>query len=571
MSYTAIKVNVGNASQGTTIGFKYPSVLGFLEKGKTYTLQFKARALSNSKILDKIFVNEQKLDAIRIDDFEEVEFSDGVMGHLCYITFKANSDMNKPMLKIGRVATSIDIKNTDIFEFTDISLAYGKLKAYDSRVGDFKLLKQSINTKIQQLANSIVLSAKKEEVDELAEKVSEALGQIQVEAGKITLMVKKGELNSLIEQLPDSVKVAFNNISSEWVFDSNKFTNKVEGKTGLSLGRGRLNVNRHDDGKPVGYYGQTFSTIPSSEQKYWGNVISGTYRSYYTDIGYNPTVKEEGDSTSTGFDPFMKYVFYPYGTAYPQQGIYVFKDMILQQKLEIMNALKLHWHVDLGTNNEFRLGDESNALWCMYSNRWRSTNREMTIIPGVNSYGGVMVDGNGYFKPINTGGAYSLGTTQNPFYKLYAVDTSNIVSDERTKTDIVYLDEQVKPISLGDRANISTELTTEDFRNFIKNTLRLASYRYNMALEKGDTETNIGFIAQDILYDKVGSNIVQLADKKDLNSELSYNQGNYISVIAGALQEEIKFRDNQIEALEKENKNLKSRLDKIEKILGITK
>ena len=50
MSYTAIKVNVGNASQGTTIGFKYPSVLGFLEKGKTYTLQFKARALSNSKI-----------------------------------------------------------------------------------------------------------------------------------------------------------------------------------------------------------------------------------------------------------------------------------------------------------------------------------------------------------------------------------------------------------------------------------------------------------------------------------------------------------------------------------------
>ena len=71
------------------------------------------------------------------------------------------------------------------------------------------------------------------------------------------------------------------------------------------------------------------------------------------------------------------------------------------------------------------------------------------------------------------------------------------------------------------------------------------------------------------MFDKVGSNIVQLADKKDLNSELSYDQGNYISVIAGALQEEIKVRDNQIEALEKENKKLKSRLDNIEKILSI--
>ena len=67
----------------------------------------------------------------------------------------------------------------------------------------------------------------------------------------------------------------------------------------------------------------------------------------------------------------------------------------------------------------------------------------------------------------------------------------------------------------------------------------------------------------------VGSNIVQLSDNKDLYSELSYDQGNYISVIAGALQEEIKFRDKQIEALEKENKNLKSRLDNIEKLLSI--
>ncbi|MBP3906717.1 MAG: tail fiber domain-containing protein [Peptostreptococcaceae bacterium] len=408
---------------------------------------------------------------------------------------------------------------------------------------------------------------KKQEAEQNSKEYTNS--QIKVINDSISLYVKKNDLNSLVQQMPDSIKVAFNNISSEWIFDANKFTNKVDGKIGLTLGSGRLNVSRFEDGKPIGYYGQTFSEIPNSTQKYWGNTISGTYRSYYTDIGYNPNVKEYGDSTATGFDPFMKFVFYPYGTAYPTQGIYVFKDMILQQKLEVMNALKLHWHVDLGSNNSVRIGDKTNSLYKVFSNSYSSSKQEIDITPGVNSYGGIIINGAGYMNPTNTGGAYALGTTQKPFYKLYAVNATSVTSDKRLKTDIIYLDENVKPVSLGNRANISTELTTEDFRDFIKNTLRLASYRYNIALEKGDTETNIGFIAQDILYDKVGSNIVQLADKKDLNSELSYNQGNYISVIAGALQEEIKFRDNQIETLEKENKNLKSRLDNIEKILSI--
>ena len=444
----------------------------------------------------------------------------------------------------------------------------------DEKVNNFpsQLWEEYLNTlevlkASMQNARTKHTNIKKQEAEQNSKEYTNS--QIKVVNDNISLYVKKNDLDSLIQQMPDSIKVAFNNISTEWIFDANKFINKVNGKTGLTLSHGRLNVNRFDDGKPVGYYGQTFSNIQNSDQRYWGNVISGTYRSYYTDIGYNPNVMEDGDSTGTGFTPFMKFVFYPYGTAYPSQGIYVFKDMILQEKLELMNALKLHWHVDLISNNTIRFGDIDNSLYKIYSNNYSSSNKDIYITPGVNTYGGLIVNGDGYFTPTNTGGAYTLGTTQKPFYKLYAVNSTSVTSDKRAKTDIVYLDEQVKPISLGGRANISTELTTEDFRDFIKNTLRLASYRYNIALEKGDTETNIGFIAQDILFDKVGSNIIQLADKNDLDSELSYNQGTYISVIAGALQEEIKVRDKQIEALEKENKELRSRLDKIDKILGI--
>ena len=468
-------------------------------------------------------------------------------------------------------------RTLDIDSFGNVRLDVTEMYVNSESVATDNSVKEYTNSQIKVLNDNISLKVDSTTyntgISNINKTIEETKAEIKLTTDNINLEVNKKvgktEFSSLIQQNANSVKVAFNNISSEWLFDANKFTNKVDGKTGLSLGSGRLNVNRFEDGKPVGYYGQTFSEIPNSTQKYWGNVISGTYRSYYTDIGYNPNVMEDGDSTGIGFDPFMKFVFYPYGTAYPQQGIYVFKDMILQQKLEVMNALKLHWHVDLGSNHSIRIGDKTNSLYKVFSNNYSSSNQEINITPGENSYGGIIINGAGYMNPSYSGGAYTLGTTQNPFYKLYAVNSTSVTSDKRLKTDIIYLDENVKPISLGNRANISTELTTEDFRDFIKNTLRLASYRYNISLEKGDTETNIGFIAQDILFDKVGSNIVQLADKKDLNSELSYNQGNYISVIAGALQEEIKLRDNQIESLEKENENLKSRLDNVEKILSI--
>ncbi len=246
--------------------------------------------------------------------------------------------------------------------------------------------------------------------------------QIKVINDSISLYVKKNDLNSLIQQMPESVKVAFNNISSEWIFDTNKFTNKIDGKIGLTLGHGRLNVNRFDDGKPVGYYGQTFSQVGGEGQRFWGNIISGTYNSYFTDIGYNPNVVNDGDSTSTGFVSYIKNVFYPYGP-YKSPGIYMSKDVDISEKLTVHNALMLHWHIDLALNNTVRLGNVDKALYKMYCNQYSSSNKEIIITPGISNYGGLVVSGDGYLRPTNTGGAYTLGTTNNPFYKLYSVNT----------------------------------------------------------------------------------------------------------------------------------------------------
>ena len=192
------------------------------------------------------------------------------------------------------------------------------------------------------------------------------------------------------------------------------------------------------------------------------------------------------------------------------------------------------------TNNQLRLGTvKSDGSW--------------------QTYGALDINSStGYIFPHKGNGQLSLGTTGNRFHGIYLVNSPNVSSDERLKTDIHYLDEPMpeEPTILDGRVERNMKITTKDMYDFVKDDLKLASYRYNLNLERGNTATDYGFIAQDILYTKVGSELIQLEDKEDLNSTLSYNQGNYISTIVGALQEAI----NKIEVLEKKVQELESKL-----------
>ncbi len=182
------------------------------------------------------------------------------------------------------------------------------------------------------------------------------------------------------------------------------------------------------------------------------------------------------------------------------------------------------------------------------------------------TYGALAINSaTGYVFPAKYNGALGLGMSNNRFSGLYSVNPVNVSSDERLKTDIHYLDEPMpdEPVIISDRVERNIHITPKDMYDFIRDDLKLASYRYNVNLEKGNTSVDYGFVAQDILYTKVGSEIVQLADKNDLNSELSYNQGNYISVIAGALQQEIIKRDEENKKLKNEIENLKAQVEKL--------
>ena len=199
------------------------------------------------------------------------------------------------------------------------------------------------------------------------------------------------------------------------------------------------------------------------------------------------------------------------------------------------------------TNNQLRLGTvTSTGAW--------------------GTYGALDINSkDGYVYPDKGTGQLSLGTSSMRFHTIYLVNSPNVSSDKRVKTDIHYLDEPVEETNIIDsevpRVERNMKITTKDMYDFVKDDLKLASYRYNNNLDRNITSVDYGFIAQDILYTKVGSEIVQLADKEDLDSELAYNQSNYISTIAGALQEEIIIRDKQIDDLQSQINELKEILN----------
>ena len=156
--------------------------------------------------------------------------------------------------------------------------------------------------------------------------------------------------------------------------------------------------------------------------------------------------------------------------------------------------------------------------------------------------------------------------------KVYANNVA-LSSDVKLKSDIRYVN--VDTQSEGDSGLISPNvlITTRDMHEFIE-TLPMVSYRMNNELQNEDDYTYYGFIAQDILYTKVGSELVEygetLIEEKSYDEEgrelvdyrteecLKYSENKFIAFICGALQEEILQR----KALEKEVEKLREIVEK---------
>ena len=164
------------------------------------------------------------------------------------------------------------------------------------------------------------------------------------------------------------------------------------------------------------------------------------------------------------------------------------------------------------------------------------------------------------YPVLNAQGGWDCGLINNRFYTVYCVNV-NQSSDRNLKKDIHYLDEAHA---------LSKDIKSETpFKDFIKDELRIATYKYKrqefIKNEDGTTtarempneevDSQIGFIAQDIRNTDVGSLFVYGED-----GNMNYSPAGFTSVIAKALQEEIKYRDKQIALLEEKIKSLEKRI-----------
>ena len=115
------------------------------------------------------------------------------------------------------------------------------------------------------------------------------------------------------------------------------------------------------------------------------------------------------------------------------------------------------------------------------------------------------------------------------------------------------MDNEASTFAVRENTN---SLTMEEMYNFIKDELVLAKYNY---IDDKYKKTKVNFIAQDLLYNnentdsKVGQIIINAEEAVRENNTLTYDIGNYTSVLAGALKVAI----NEIEKLKEEINKLK--------------
>lgn len=141
-----------------------------------------------------------------------------------------------------------------------------------------------------------------------------------------------------------------------------------------------------------------------------------------------------------------------------------------------------------------------------------------------------------------------VGSTAHRWQQLCCVASPNVSSDARNKENVKYMYDEPDVISEFTDVKENDEITTRDLLDFVLNDLHMVTFDYKQStegMEQGEIDMvtamnnrQIGFIAQDVENTKVGKYLVT----KDNEGILGYESSNWPSIIAGALQQEIRDR-----------------------------
>lgn len=160
----------------------------------------------------------------------------------------------------------------------------------------------------------------------------------------------------------------------------------------------------------------------------------------------------------------------------------------------------------------------------------------------------------GNMNCVDMAASGNISVSGTAWIKTLYVNGTAVTSDARLKTDIKYVDSDIQTIGDSGWMAPNVNINKSDMFEFIE-ALPIASYRYKEDVDKGVDETHYGFIVQDVVYTKVGSELVKVLDEdKQVGDEgdiMGYSPEKLMVFMCGALQEEIKAR----KALEEYIKN----------------
>lgn len=211
-----------------------------------------------------------------------------------------------------------------------------------------------------------------------------------------------------------------------------------------------------------------------------------------------------------------------------------------------------HWFRGLGqltVDNRYGIIVNSGNM-CLAGSGWLMADKMSYTTSGgfVNDSGGQTwgVACANHFVPTTT--TRYLGTSSNRWQQLYCVSSPSVSSDARNKENVKYMYNQPEVMNEYTDVKENDEITTRDLLDFVLNDLYMVTFDYKQeteGLEEGEVNMvtamnnrQIGFIAQDIENTKVGKYLIT----KDKEGVLSYESSNWPSIIAGALQQEIRDR-----------------------------
>lgn len=189
--------------------------------------------------------------------------------------------------------------------------------------------------------------------------------------------------------------------------------------------------------------------------------------------------------------------------------------------------------------------------------------QRLTVVNNATVQGTLSVSGNvtGYdvkatrnMNCVDMAASGNISVSNTAWIKTLYVNGTAVTSDARLKTDIKYVDSDIQTIGDSGWMAPNVNINKSDMFEFIE-ALPIASYRYKEDVDKGVDETHYGFIVQDVVYTKVGSELVKVLDEdKHVGDEgdiMGYSPEKLMVFMCGALQEEIKAR----KALEEYIKN----------------